>query len=227
MSLFNTTKIKFKSAFTEIIAENDSYEIGEAAFPAYAHTNPLIDWLFWERIKVSLGQALDHNGRKKVLDFGGGSGLLSYLLANKGYDVICNDVDFRPLNLIKKKIDFPDNIEFLEGDILGKSIEKNSIDIIYALDVLEHIDNLDPYIEYFENILSPNGIVIVSGPTENFFYKIGRKIAGKRFEGDYHVSNIKIIKEQFNPTFNVVSSKKLAFPIYLFEIFTANKRTKS
>ena len=51
----------------------------------------------------------------------------------------------------------------------------------------------------FDKILSPIGKIIVSGPTENFFYKIARKIAnvgikGNLKGGDEHVRDIFDIK---------------------------------
>tara|TARA_B100000508_G_C11413448_1_gene254487 strand:+ start:157 stop:843 length:687 start_codon:yes stop_codon:yes gene_type:complete len=223
MHVFQDTKTTFKKAFQEILAAGDSYEIGEAALPAYAHKNPFIDWLFWQRIKVSFQYAQQQQQGGNVLDFGCGSGILSYLLAKAGYNVTACDVEFSPLRLVQQKITFPENISFVEGDILTQGFPKHSFDMIFALDVLEHIDDLEPYIAAFNELLTPNGLLVVSGPTENRLYKMGRKLAGKRFTGDYHVSNISNIKEAFRKTFPNISSKKLIFPFILFEIFAVKK----
>ncbi|MFV0590244.1 MAG: class I SAM-dependent methyltransferase [Draconibacterium sp.] len=223
MKKFNNTKKLFKNTFRQILKEGDNYEIGEAALPAYSHKNPFIDWLFWERIKIAYKFAINHKSAKKVLDFGCGSGVLSYILAENGYSVTGCDVEFGPLKLVKNKVEFPLNIDFIEGDILSQNLNDNSFDIIFAMDVLEHIDNLEPYINEFSRLLSPNGVILISGPTENAFYKIGRKIAGDRFTGDYHVTNISQIKASFEQNMKVVSIKKLLFPVVLFEIFTAQK----
>ena len=222
MNTFNNIKSLFQSVFSDILKEDDSYEIGEAALPAYTHKNPLIDWLFWKRIKVAYRFGKATNTPKAILDFGCGSGVLSYLLAQQDHMITSCDVEFRPLNQIKNKIDFPANIVFIESDILDMNMPDESYDIIYALDVLEHIEDLDAYIVLFSKLLKPDGLIIVSGPTENIFYKIGRKIAGNRFTGDYHVTNISKIKAAFQRHMEVKSVKKIQFPIYLFEIFTAN-----
>jgi len=227
MSLFETSKKEFKTAFNQIIKEGkevDNYKIDEAALPAYAHKNPLIDWLFWKRIKVAYNFAINQNNCEKVLDFGCGSGILSYLLAKNNFSVTSCDIEFKPLNFVKNKINFPSTIEFIEGDILTKDLPEKSFDMIFAMDVLEHIDNLEPYIKLFERLLKPTGFILVSGPSENIFYKIGRKIAGNRFTGDYHVTNITIIKKAFQPFLNVSTLKKLLFPVILFEIFIASKK---
>ncbi len=224
MNTFNSIKKKFKIIFNEIIQQEPSnYEIDEAALPAYAHKNILIDYLFWKRIEVAYKYAQKNKKTKNVLDFGCGSGVLSYLLAKNKYNVTSCDIEFSPLNLVKTKLNFPENITFIEGDIINHKIPENSFDIIFALDVLEHIDNLTDYIKLFKKLLTPDGIIIISGPTENIFYKIGRKLAGKRFTGDYHVTNISKIKQDFSPYLKVKTIKKLLFPIILFEIFIAKK----
>ncbi|MDN3205518.1 class I SAM-dependent methyltransferase [Algoriphagus sediminis] len=225
MKEFNTSKKRFKNAFRRILKEGDGYEIGEAALPAYTHKNPFIDWLFWERIKIAYNFANKHKSVDKILDFGCGSGVLSYMLAEKHYTVTACDIEFAPLELVKSKIEFPRTINFIEGDILTHNLMDNSFDIIFALDVLEHIEDLEPYIDEFHRLLSPNGIILISGPTENIFYKIGRKIAGSRFTGDYHVTNISIIKETFKKKMKIFSLTKLLFPVVLFELFTAQKNS--
>jgi 2-polyprenyl-3-methyl-5-hydroxy-6-metoxy-1,4-benzoquinol methylase len=220
MSNFKDTKIKFKQAVQGILKDHSSYEIDEAALPAYAHKNPVIDYIFWRRVEVAYNYALD-NKAKRVLDFGCGTGLLSYALAKEGVNVFAIDLHFGPLNLVKSKVDFPSNIEFAEADLMEYDLPEHSFDMIIALDVLEHIENLDDYIIRFKYLLKPGGKIIVSGPTENFLYKIGRKLAGEKFTGDYHISNINAIKKQFEKQMKVRTLRRLIWPLTLFEIFVA------
>ncbi|MFT3795440.1 hypothetical protein [Flavobacterium sp.] len=95
-----------------------------------------------------------------------------------------------------------------------------------AFDVLEHIplDILPEYLEKFNSLLKPDGYVIVSGPTENILYKVGRKLAGSDFTGEYHETTIGKIKEVFNRFFKVQILRKLVWPFILFEIFSAQKK---
>jgi len=225
METFKEAKKKFKQAFTEILTNKNSYENDEAALPAYAHKNPLIDYLFWKRLQVVFNFAKENNF-KNVLDFGCGSGVMSYLMAQNGISVTSSDIEFSPLRLVKEKIDFPAQINFIEGDIINKNLPENSFDLIVALDVLEHIENLDEYIKLFERLLKPNGVIIVSGPTENILYKIGRKISGERFTGNYHVTNIKTIKKQFSEHLIIKTLRRLVFPVILFEVFIAKSEKK-
>src|SRR5262249_25996002 len=70
-----------------------------------------------------------------------------------------------------------------------------SYDLVTALDVLEHVDNLDGTIDRLQRLLRPGGSILVCGPTENALYKAGRWLSG--FSGDYHVRDIASIHDTF------------------------------
>jgi 2-polyprenyl-3-methyl-5-hydroxy-6-metoxy-1,4-benzoquinol methylase len=216
---YQKTKKEFKKAFRAILNKEKNYALAEAAFPAYSHANPLIDFLFWQRIKIVYEYILK-NDIKTVIDFGCGSGIMSYLLANQGIKVYSMDVEMSPLKKMEQFISFPKSIDFI-----NTSTEKFTSDIkveaIVALDVLEHIENLEEQLTIFHTWLKPNGEIIVSGPTENIFYKIGRKLAGSDFSGDYHVSNIQAIKQIMKETTSITPIKTLYPVINFFEIFKA------
>src|SRR6266496_1212616 len=70
-------------------------------------------------------------------------------------------------------------------------ISSNSLDIIIAADVLEHVQELEEYIGFFlDKLKRSSGRLIISGPTENIAYKIGRILAGFGDKGDYHLTNV-------------------------------------
>ena len=77
----------------------------------------------------------------------------------------------------------------------------SNIDIITSFDVLEHIENLDSVFDIFEKILSKDGIILISGPTENFFYRLARMITRFGVKGillgeKEHVTDIIKIKNK-------------------------------
>ena len=222
----NTKKI-FKNTITEILNNQGTDEVlSEAALPAYAHKNPIIDYIFWQRISLAV-EFIDKNvnSNAAILDFGCGTGVLSFELAKKGFNLTSIDLDLSPLNLLQSKIKYPSNITFIEHDFLTMNFESQKFKAIVALDVLEHIplEILPEYLKKFDELLQPNGFIIVSGPTENWLYRIGRKIAGNDFTGHYHETNINKIKNVFNLNFQVKLISKLIWPFTLFEIFYAKK----
>jgi 2-polyprenyl-3-methyl-5-hydroxy-6-metoxy-1,4-benzoquinol methylase len=222
------TKKLFKENISLLLKSQGTDEVlSEAALPAYAHKNPIIDYVFWKRLEIA-ARFISTNCKpnSKILDFGCGTGVFSYEMAGRGYNITSLDLNLKPVELLKNKIQYPENITFIEGDFFALNFEENSIDAIVALDVLEHIplNELPLFLDKFEKILKKEGCIVISGPTENILYKIGRKFAGNDFTGEYHETTISKIKNVFDSKFKVVTLAKLIWPFTLFEVFFASKK---
>jgi 2-polyprenyl-3-methyl-5-hydroxy-6-metoxy-1,4-benzoquinol methylase len=201
------------------ISESDRDEM---AIPSYSHSNPMIRWLMWKRLETAFLMA-EIGKDKTVLDFGCGVGVFLPTLANHFTNVYAVDLfPFFAQKLCEKKgfnVIFKDSVN---------DFEDGSIDIIFSTDVLEHVDNLPELLVQFGKKLKINGQLIISGPTENFVYKIGRFLAGFAGKGDYHHRNIDdIIKMAINNDFKIQKVRFLPFrfPPYLFKVisFVKNK----
>ena len=88
-----------------------------------------------------------------------------------------------------------------------------------ALDVLEHVEDLTGILRQFEKLLRPTGVVVISGPTESALYRLGRRIAGQRFTGDYHVSNIGKVEAECRRHGSVQPIATLYPVLPLFKVF--------
>jgi len=55
-----------------------------------------------------------------------------------------------------------------------EEVPDHTFDRIFCLDVLEHIERLETAISVLRHLLSPQGRLIVSEPTESFLYRLGR-----------------------------------------------------
>jgi len=221
---FRKTKSIFKGAIQRILAVENNLLLDEAALPAYVHKNPLIDYLFWKRLKVVYDFIRQkYKGQIQILDFGCGTGVMSYLLA-KDHIIWANDIEFAPLRIIQKEIQFPEEVQFVEGD-LTKIYDLPKFDVILALDVLEHMREreIEQYFHKFMSLLDSKGVLLISGPTENKLYEIGRKLAGKRFTGDYHSNNIVNIIRQLNTFAEVEILADLVWPVSLFKVIQIRK----
>ena len=63
--------------------------------------------------------------------------------------------------------------------------------------------------------------MIVSGPTENIFYKLGRRVAGREYTGNYHERGIAEIKHQLASVAHIEQIAVLYWPLPLFDLFSA------
>ncbi len=153
MSYFRETKAVFKKMFNDVSEKGKGRDdLLEAAFFAYAHRNPLIDFLFWRRLFVAESYVVS-KGAKRVLDFGYGSGVMSYCFAKSGIDVVGVEVDTKPLEEAKKHISFPSSISFITPKQLEDVAYNESFDCIVALDVLEHIEDLSEFVTLAKRVL--------------------------------------------------------------------------
>jgi len=217
------TKSRFKAAVRAVLRTNRGGALDEAALPAYAHSNPVIDLVFWRRLSVAFAEASRQQGRR-ALDFGCGTGVMSETLAKAGFSVTAIDLDLGPKRLLEKRVGFDRSIEFLEGDLLALGLSAGSFDVIMALDVLEHISPLAPYMRAFERLLAPVGVLIVSGPTENGLYRLGRRLAGKEFTGHYHVCDVYDVAQSAREILDVRTLARIFWPATLFEVLACRKR---
>ena len=96
--------------------------------------------------------------------------------------------------------------------------------IVFRLDSpLEHVDDLQFVMGKLISLLKPDGEIIISGPTENFFYQLGRKLAGREFSGHYHERSITQVRKLFADEMKLISIAKIYWPIVLFDIFSLRK----
>ncbi len=98
--------------------------------------------------------------RKKVLEIGCGQGFNAYCLS-KHNDVIGVDISKEDIAISKKR--YP-NVDFRLMNIENLQFEDKYFDEVYALDTLEHVDNLDKVITEVKRVLKNSGKFIVNIP---------------------------------------------------------------
>jgi 2-polyprenyl-3-methyl-5-hydroxy-6-metoxy-1,4-benzoquinol methylase len=159
----------------------------EMAIPSFLHKNPALRWMAWRRIEV-VAQVFEEvcppGGR--VLDFGCGTGVLFEAALGKASEVIGVDLVLTAANLWKQRKNL-ERVKLLSPEEAKTAIEPGSVDVIIAAEVLEHIEEPKETLDFFRNVLSPKGTLLVSLPTENRAYRFGRRLAG--FDGHFHVHN--------------------------------------
>jgi 2-polyprenyl-6-hydroxyphenyl methylase/3-demethylubiquinone-9 3-methyltransferase len=189
----------------------------EQAVPSYTHANPLMAWLFWQRLRVVM-RYLERIELGSVLDFGCGSGVLLPFLADRTSSVLAADLVSGPSEFLLRQLDRR-AIPVITSPGFLSTLGDRSLDTIIALDVLEHVDDLERTVREFARALAPGGRVVVSGPTESAAYRMGRRLAG--FTKHSHVRNIFQIEAAFMREFRVRDIRLRYLPLPFFRIFAA------
>lgn len=166
----------------------DSRQRDEMAIPSYLHWNPLIRWLMWCRYAAILEHG-DFRANHTVFEFGCGTGIFLPTLASCTRSVVACDLFPQYAKGLCAALSL--NVEFVDP---AASLGHQQFDRVIAADVLEHVH--DPLRELlrFADVLKPGGRLLISGPTENHVYQLGRIAAGFAGKGDYHKRNIDDIR---------------------------------
>ena len=104
---------------------------------------------------------------KEILDFGGGTGLLTLPLANQAKSVTLVDISEKMLEQARLKAERQEinNIQFLEQDLLEKPLEKE-FDLIVVCRVLHHMPDLDVALSLFHQHLKEDGQLLIADFTK-------------------------------------------------------------
>ena len=104
---------------------------------------------------------------KEILDFGGGTGLLTLPLAKQAKSVTLVDISEKMLEQARLKAEQQDikNIQFLEQDLLEKPL-KQEFDLIVVCRVLHHMPDLDATLSLFYQHLKEDGQLLLADFTK-------------------------------------------------------------
>jgi len=118
----------------------------------------------------------------KVLDIGGGLGLfsLNFKLNFPKSDVFI--FDYSQHEGIKEILTKNPHLrikDYIQADIQEETpFDSNSFDLIFALDILEHVENPSIAIDEILRILKVDGLLFISVPTESILLQIFRRLIG-------------------------------------------------
>lgn len=115
----------------------------------------------------AIEKQLDLLSDKEILDFGGGTGLLTLPLAKQAKSVTLVDISEKMLEQARLKAEQQEikNIQFLEQDLLENPLEKE-FDLIVVSRVLHHMPDLDEALSLFHQHLKEDGQLLLADFTK-------------------------------------------------------------
>lgn len=178
----------------------------ETCVPSYLHKNILAAYVSWQRLFKAKKLAFDLVQPTTVLDFGCGiAELIKMLPASVRYFYV--EEEAVAVKWIEEE--YPDAVQVRLEDAPG-----SKYDVIFALDSLEHNDNYPELIDRLVCMLADNGVLVISGPTENFMYRFGRRLVG--FSGHYHQTTIQHINHYVDGKMTLLKRMRLPHGLSLF-----------
>ncbi|MDE2126886.1 MAG: class I SAM-dependent methyltransferase [Armatimonadetes bacterium] len=136
--------------------------------PEYQRMYRLEDSYWWFAGRRQLVESLiarfapsTQAGRSILLDVGCGTGAMSFAMQRWGHVV---SLDFTHLALqfaARRGLS-----GMLQADALAIPLKSESVDVVVALDVLEHLPHDRPAVDEFMRVLRPGGVVVATVPAD-------------------------------------------------------------
>jgi SAM-dependent methyltransferase len=149
----------------------------------------MVAWSHARRFRAALALASDATG-KRILDYGCGDGSFLAMLAAAGVaprEVLGVDVAQDLVEDCRKRLG-GFGITFLTLPEL-ESREPGTLDMIFCMEVLEHVPHVDEVLDRLHRLLAPGAQLVISVPVEIglplVVKQVARRIAGWRGIGDY------------------------------------------
>ncbi len=187
--------------------------------PQYYAGNFLVRKLFWQRVKTALS-LVRISPKMKVLDIGAGSGELMEIIMDKYPGLYIKGLDIKRHtkdSKLRQKIRI--------GNVTMMPFKSDEFDLAFALDTLEHVKEFGKSMMEIRRVLKNRGILVVSAPSENTFYKLGRlfekgTVSMEKANSSRHYYDYPYIKKEAKKHMELEKEKFLPFgrPFNLFNI---------
>lgn len=124
----------------------------------------------WKALGSLISQTLHLSDVKKVLDYGGGSGLHVGLWERLFPEAELNFCDISSVAKEKFQEKYPQRSnQYFMIDNNKAQCEDESYDVVVSIEVMEHVEDLQLYIRDIHRVLKPGGIFIWTTPCANPF----------------------------------------------------------
>ncbi|MDX9774093.1 MAG: class I SAM-dependent methyltransferase [Bacteroidales bacterium] len=162
-----------------------------------------------DRARTVAGEILKEipiTAEMRALEFGAGTGLLSFLLRDKLKEITLVDNSAGMVKVLREKLsaDNTGNMKVLDIDLEHDDYPDGRVDLIYTLMVLHHVNDVETIIRKFSGMLNPGGYLAIADlyPEDGSFH-------GESFNGHkgFDTAKLAALLEKYG--FRVISQRKV------------------
>lgn len=178
-----------------------------------------------QHIAKAICEKISLNKNMKALEYGSGTGLLSFELQNDLGAITMADSSDGMLEILNQKIKESDNpnLKSLRLDLTNSSLPDEKYDIIYTQMTLHHVKDIDSILKSFQKLLKPNGYLCIADLDKEDGSFHGKDVTDvhRGFDRDElgaKVRNAGFSKISFSTAFVMnrpTDSGKVSFPVFL------------
>jgi tRNA (cmo5U34)-methyltransferase len=117
-----------------------------------------------EAIAKEMERLLPLNNGMRALEFGSGTGILSFLLRDRLKEILLMDSSTEMVNVTNRKIEATrvKNLKTIVFDLEHEIYSAKSFDLIFTQMVLHHVNDIENIFDKFYKMLNPDGFIAVA-----------------------------------------------------------------
>jgi len=158
------------------ITDSLAYELHKAVPPNWYYQSLKVDLLqnYWHRRRFNEVRKVILKVEGEVLDIGCADGMFTKEILDKtgAKKVIAMDILKSSVNWAKKHWKNNKRMQFVVGDAHDLKYKNQYFDAVFALEVLEHVENPKRVLREIRRILKIGGYGIFLVPSDNFLFRI-------------------------------------------------------
>jgi SAM-dependent methyltransferase len=181
--------------------------------PIEHYTQPLVGWLYRERINMGL-RLLSARRFRRVLEVGYGAGALLVTLASHADELhgIDSNADPAPLRRLLGAREL--SVRLAKGSVCELPYESGAFNLVCCFSVFEHLSGFERGLSEVARVLAPGGLFLLGMPSVNRIMRLGFLMLGERRIEDEHVTTPGDVAAAFaSAGLRVVRSRRLAWPV--------------
>lgn len=183
--------------------------------PVYFAKNPLAREINWRKLDGAMELAPTESP-SWILDFCCGNGILLPTLSGRFEKVAAMDLHTTAAARMRDSLSLG-RIRLLRSDGAMLPFRENVFSLVFALSALEHFQDVSSAVTEIARVLKPGGFLIFLSPSENLFYRMGRRIFGYSKPPD-HFHDARSIDSVLKKAFSFEEEK--SFPERLPRFFS-------
>jgi tRNA (cmo5U34)-methyltransferase len=115
-------------------------------------------------IAKELNRAIPLNREMSALEFGAGTGILSFMLKDNVKEILMVDSSVEMINITNRKIETAGikNLKTMVFDLEKNTFTDNSFDLIFTQMVLHHVSDIVTIFGKFNKMLKPGGYLAIA-----------------------------------------------------------------
>lgn len=173
----------------------------------------------------AIRKAVPLSREMKVLEYGCGTGLLSFALQSDLGQITLADTSQGMLDVLQEKIASADvmNMHPVRLDLATDAVPRERYDLTYSLMVLHHIHNVKKVLAKFREVLVPNGTLLIADldKEDGSFHTDGTTdvhLGFDRAELQSMVENAGFENVRFSTAYEIkkkIGDEEKTFPVFL------------